>query len=109
MALRPRMSEKTYALSEERNTYAFEIPPGANKNTVASAVMAQFDVTVTRVRIAKSPAKSKRSYRRRGRSVYRGTTSGIRKAYVTLKDGENIPIFTAAVEAAEKSAAKEKE
>lgn len=108
LTLRPRMSEKTYALSEERNTYVFEIPTNANKHTVANAVTAQFEVTVTAVRVAKTPGKSRRSYRRGGRVVRKGMTSGVKKAYVTLKAGDKIPIFAANTEASEKSDAKEK-
>lgn len=108
VTLRPRMSEKTYSLSEERNTYVFEIPTDANKHTVARAVAAQFKVTVTGVRVAKTPGKSRRSYRRGGRVVRKGMTSGVKKAYVTLKAGDKIPIFAAVTEAAEKAEAKEK-
>lgn len=108
VALRPRMSEKTYALSQERNVYVFEIPPGTNKNTAARAVAEQFEVTVTAVRIAKTPGKSRRSYQRGGRVVRRGMSSGVVKAYVTLKEGDKLPIFAAVEEASEKSEAKEK-
>ncbi|PJE65043.1 50S ribosomal protein L23 [Candidatus Saccharibacteria bacterium CG10_big_fil_rev_8_21_14_0_10_47_8] len=108
VTLKPRMSEKTYALSEERNTYVFEIPTDANKNTVARAVAAQFKVTVTGVRVAKTPGKSRRSYRRGGRVVRKGMTSGVKKAYVTLKADDKIPIFAAASEASEKLDTKEK-
>jgi large subunit ribosomal protein L23 len=93
--LKPRISEKGYALSESGNTYIFDVPMEANKFTVASAVAAQYDVSVTNVRIATVPGKSVRAYRQRGRRSINGKRSDIRKAYVTLKEGDKLPIFAA--------------
>jgi ribosomal protein L23 len=70
MPLRPRLSEKTYAQSEALN-----------------------------VRIAAIASKSKRTYKKSTRSSVSGTRSGIRKAYVTLKEGDKLPIFAAVEEA----------
>jgi len=95
IVLRPRISEKGYALSESANTYIFEIPSNANKFDVSSAVGSQFDVTVTGVRVAAIPGKSIRSYRQRGRKSIAAKRSDIRKAYVTLKDGDKLPIYAA--------------
>ena len=106
MVIKPKVSEKTYTLSEERGTYVFEVPKGIGKSEVAKAVAAQYAVGVVRVRIASTPGKSLRSYRRRGRVTHSGFRSGIRKAYVTLKEGDKLPIF-AAVEEPVKSNASE--
>lgn len=95
LALKPRLSEKTYALSEERNTYVFEVPSDINRHEVAKAVGLQYEVTVESVRIAAQPAHTKKTYRRGGRVVHRGRTSPIRKAYVRLKEGDKLPIFAA--------------
>jgi ribosomal protein L23 len=51
------------------------------------------------VRIAGVPGKTKRSFRRGGRNVFKGSRSDIRKAYVTLKEGDKLPIFQAVEEA----------
>lgn len=96
MALKPRVSEKSYALSEQRNTYAFDIPSNFNKFDIATAVAAQFEVTVTNVRVAGVPGKALKSYRQRGRRSINSKRSDIRKAYVTLKDGDKLPVFAAA-------------
>lgn len=93
IAVKPRLSEKTFSLSEQRNTYVFEIPAGANKHTVAHAITEQFKVGVVSVRVAAAPAKNKRVYRKKGRSVQQSNRSGFRKAFVTLKDGDKLPIF----------------
>lgn len=97
VALKPRQSEKTYALSESANTYVFDVPRELNKLTIASAVAGQFGVKVTNVRIASVPGKVKRSYRKRGRNVST-QRNNIRKAYVTLAEGDKLPIFQAVEE-----------
>jgi len=93
--LKPRISEKAYGLSENGNVYTFDIETGVNKFDVARAVESQFDVTSTKVRIVALPSKSVRRYRERGRKSFSGQKSGVRKAYVTLKEGDKLPIFAA--------------
>jgi large subunit ribosomal protein L23 len=99
IALKPRISEKAYALSESGNTYIFDVPAAANKHAVAAAVVEQYKVTVTNVKIAAVPGKAVRAYRQRGRRSINGQRSDIRKAYVTLKEGDKLPIFAAMEEA----------
>ena len=92
MTLKPRVSEKAYGQSVASNVYVFQVPSDANKMTVAEAVTAQIGVTVTKVNVAAAKGKLKTTYRKRG-----GRTSGsrpdVKKAYVTLKSGDSIPIF----------------
>ena|SRR5579885_1761424 len=102
--LKPRMSEKAYGLSEAQNVYVFDVPKDANRLTVATAVNEQFKVTVEAVNVANVKGKVKRSFRKNGRFV-RGQRSDVKKAYVTVKKGENIPIFAAMEEAAAKEEA----
>jgi ribosomal protein L23 len=97
-ALKPRVSEKAYALSEQANTYIFDVPSGANKLDTSKAVTFQYEVTVTGVRMAGIPGKRLRTYRQRGRKFVQGQRSDIRKAYVTLKVGDKLPIFAAVEE-----------
>lgn len=104
MALKPRMSEKAYGLTQDRNIYVFMVPLTANKVTVAAAVQEQFKVTVEEVNIAILKGKVKRSYRRGGRPLM-GRDNDVKKAYVRLKAGDQIPIF-AAVEEEEAKAEK---
>ena len=91
--LKPRLSEQSYALSQSR-VYVFDVPTGANKHVVARSVAAQFNVEVTNVNIANISGKAKRTYQKRGR-VIKGQNSDLRKAYVTLKEGQSLPIFAA--------------
>jgi ribosomal protein L23 len=95
MVLKPKVSEKTYMLSEELNTYVFEVPKETSKLEIARAVAAQYEVGVTKVRVASIQGKSLKTYRRKGRVSHKGFRSGVRKAFVTLKKGDKLPIFAA--------------
>ncbi|PID31978.1 50S ribosomal protein L23 [Candidatus Saccharibacteria bacterium] len=108
MTLRPRISEKAYGLSVQRNVYVFDIPKDANKQTVAAAVEAQFKVSVTAVNIVNIDGKVKRTVRRNGRATM-GRDVDVKKAYVTLKAGDSIPVFAAVEDddQAKKAAKKE--
>lgn len=102
MLLTPRMSEKAYAVSQARNTYVFVVPGDANKHSVARAVSSQFEVTVVKVNITNLDGKVKRTVRKGGRAST-GKQNDIKKAYVTLKEGDTLPIFAAVEEADAKS------
>lgn len=108
MILRPRMSEKTYGQSQALNVYTFDVPAEANKHSVARAVATQFDVTVKSVNIVNVKGKAKRTISRGGRRVANGSQSDVKKAFVTLTEGQTIPIF-AAVEEEEQKAEKRAE
>jgi len=97
IALKPRTSEKTYALAIARNTYVFQVPLAVNKIEIKAAVEAQFGVTVIKVRIVIAKGKDARSIRigSRVRSNASGFRSDVKKAYVTLKDGDSLPVFAA--------------
>lgn len=92
MILKPRVSEKAYGQSLTGNVYVFQVPTDANKLTVAKAVQEQFEVTVEAVNIMKVKGKVKRTVRKRGRQTT-GTRPDIKKAYVTVKEGDHIAIF----------------
>jgi large subunit ribosomal protein L23 len=104
MILRPRISEKAYSLTQARNTYVFDVPSEANRLEVSHAVAIQYEVTVENVNIVNIKGKTKRTIRKGGRATS-GKRSDIKKAYVTLKQGDSLPIFAAT---AEKPAKKEK-
>ncbi len=94
MTLKPRLSEKAYNQSQNANIYVFQVPGDANKHTVAEAVTAQFGVSVLAVNIAVAKGKVKQSYKKRGGKTS-GSRNDIKKAYVTVKQGDAIPIFAA--------------
>jgi len=105
--LKPRLSEKAYALSLMTNTFAIDVPAGLNKHEVADAVAKQFEVSVKTVRIVNRKGKTKRVMNTTGKrsSNRSGSQADIKKAYVTLNAGSHLPFFAAA-EAEVKAAAK---
>jgi large subunit ribosomal protein L23 len=106
MTLKPRLSEKAYGQSITQNVYVFVVPITANKFTVADAVQTQFGVTVTQVRIVVQKGKAVPARRRRARPGV-GYRADMKKAYVTLKQGDHIAIFESEEEkATDKKAAK---
>lgn len=104
LVLKPRLSEKAFAQSQAKHVYVFKVPTDATKHTVARAVTAQFEVTVTEVNITNVKGKAKRSISRGGRRVSKGSQNNFKKAYITLKDGDSLPIFAAEEEAAAEAA-----
>jgi large subunit ribosomal protein L23 len=85
--VRPVVTEKSSAAYQLRKEYAFEVHPEANKYEIRDALKQLFGVTVTSVR----------TMRMRRNSVVRGRTKGLtarwKKAIVTLKDGDTLPVF----------------
>ena len=84
---RPIVSEKSYGLIEETNTYTFEVDPRSNKEEIRDAVETVFEVKVIRVNTMNRKGKVKRQ----------GWTTGRRKntkrALVTLAAGNSIDLF----------------
>ena len=85
--VRPVVTEKSSAAYQLRKEYAFEVHPEANKYQIREALKQLFGVTATSVR----------TMRMRRDQVIRGRTKGLtarwKKAIVTLKDGETLPVF----------------
>jgi len=107
LLLKPRLSEKTYALSTNR-VYVFDVPKDANKHEVARAVADQFEVKVVNVRMANVGGKTKRAISLSGKRLFQGSDgkqNDKRKAYVTLAEGNSLPFFAAVEEAEEKQEA----
>jgi large subunit ribosomal protein L23 len=99
MILRPRISEKAFGHSQALNTYVFVVPNDATKHSVARAVAAQFEVEVVGVNVLNVKGKVKRTISKGGRSQVKGRQNDIKKAYVTLAEGQSLPIFEAVEEA----------
>ena len=100
----PRLSEKTYSLSSNR-VYALNVARAVSKQALKQAVEAQFKVKVLGVNTANIKGKPKRSISNKGRSIAKGRNSDIKKAYITLAEGDSLPFF-AAIEEEEKQAEK---
>ncbi|MBC8335505.1 MAG: 50S ribosomal protein L23 [Anaerolineae bacterium] len=87
---RPLVTEKTNYQINTLNQYTFIVSNDATKAMVKEAVETIFDVAVTSVNIMKTPAK--RSVRARSRRLM-VRKAGIKKAIVTLAEGNSIEIF----------------
>jgi large subunit ribosomal protein L23 len=110
LTLKPRLSEKTYKLSETR-VYVVDVPETANKYTVAAAIEAQFEVKVDNVRTANIKGKRKRTVSLLGKRYQSSTgkRSNIKKAYVTLKEVNSLPFFAAVEEEEQKEKATQEQ
>jgi large subunit ribosomal protein L23 len=88
--IRPILTEKTNALADNPllNQYTFEVLKSANKIEIKKAVEEQFGVTVNSVNTSVRPGKAK-SRVVKGRHT-KGRTSSIKKAIVTIAEGEFI-------------------
>lgn len=85
--LTPVITEKS-TIASEFNQVIFEVPLSANKVEIKDAVEELFKVTVTAVNTMRVKGKTKRF---RG---IPGRRKDIKKAIVTLKDGDTIDIAT---------------
>lgn len=89
----PRATEKAYAQSLSKNVYVFNVPLTANKQEIAAAVEAQFEVKVERIKTLVQSGKAIRFSR--GKRAQPGKTNrkDNKKAYVTLAQGDSIQVF----------------
>jgi len=85
----PHVSDKAAVATEMANQYVFKVVKDATKPEIRDAVELMFDVTVKGVQVVNLPAKKKRFGRIEGRR------QGIKKAYVTLEEGQSIDFFGA--------------
>ena len=82
--LAPHMSEKAAIAAEKRREYIFEVLPDATKPEIKNAVELLFKTQVQTVRVLNVKTKPRRFGQVQGRS------KGWKKAYVTLKPGQEI-------------------
>lgn len=85
--LTPVITEKSTIVAEN-NQIVFEVPLSASKPEIRAAVEQLFNVSVTAVNTILTKGKTKRFRGRLGRR------SDVKKAIVTLKDGDTIDIAT---------------
>lgn len=88
----PRATEKAYTQSQS-NVYVFNVPLSANKNDIVESIEAQYGVKIVSVRTVIQSGKAIRF--NRGKRKYPGTTTrtDVKKAYVTLAEGDKIQVF----------------
>lgn len=82
----PIVSEKATFVAEKNNTVTFKVLQSASKPEIKAAVELLFKVEVDGVTVANIKGKTKRF----GKSV--GRRDHLRKAYVTLKPGQELDL-----------------
>jgi large subunit ribosomal protein L23 len=85
--VKPVVTEKSSAAYGARQEYAFMVDPRATKPQIREAIERLFDVRVKKVRTA----QQRKTIRSMGRT--KGTRARWKKAYVSLHEGDSIPIF----------------
>ncbi len=87
VVLEPVVSEKSYDLIQELNTYTFVVDKRSNKTEIKQAVAEIFDVRVVSVNTINRKGKVKRTGYKTGRR------KNTKRALVTLAVGDSIDIF----------------
>ncbi len=88
----PRATEKAYN-AQTKDQYIFLVPKSASKQEIAKQISEAFKVTVIDVRVALR--KGKQTKYSKGKHAYPGITyrRDHKVAYITLKNGDKIPVF----------------
>ncbi len=107
LTLLPRLSEKTYKLSES-NVYVVDVDKHASSQSIKLALESQFEIKVKNLRIVNVKGKAKRTISNNGKKVNSGKDNDYKKAYITLVEGNTLPFFNA-IEEEEKQAEKTQE
>ena len=84
----PIVSEKTYMLAENQ-AYTFKVHPDASKPEIRDAIETIFGVKVASVNTLNRKGKRKRNRR----APTFGTRASVKRAIVTLAEGESIDLF----------------
>lgn len=87
VVLEPVVSEKSYDLIGDFNTYTFVVDKRSNKTEIKQAVQEIFDVRVVSVNTINRKGKRKRT------GYVLGKRADSKRALVTLADGDSIDIF----------------
>lgn len=85
----PHVSEKSAIAADKARKIVFRVLPDATKIEVKQAVESLFDVKVDKVNMVNIKGKNKRF------GAVMGKRSGMRKAYVTLAEGQDIDFMGA--------------
>jgi len=84
--IRPIVTEKSAGCADQ-GTYVFEVGMNANKYQIKQAIQGYYGVSVESVRTSIVRGKIKRFGR------FQGKRSNWKKAYITLAEGQSLPIF----------------
>mgnify|MGYP000010955827 FL=1 len=90
--IKPIITEKATADSEENNRFAFKVAKDANKVQIRAAVEELYGVNVENVRTLVMPGKKKSQFTKTG--LVTGNTGRYKKAVVEVRSGETIDLYS---------------
>lgn len=90
--IKPVISEKANYLTELRGAYSFLVNPKSNKIQIKTAVEEAYGVKVADVRTMIYAPKVSSKYTKKGLQV--GKTNKLKKAVITLAEGEVLDVFS---------------
>lgn len=92
IVLKPIVTEKMTAISENLNRYGFYVNKDANKIQIKKAIEKIYDVQVDKVWTMCYAGKSKSRFTKTG--LIKGKSPAFKKAVVTVAEGETIDIYS---------------
>ncbi len=90
--IKPIVTEKFTQMSEEFNRFGFVVAKEANKIQIKKAVEDMYGVTVIQVNTMRYAGKVKSRHTKAG--VVTGKTNAVKKALVTLVEGDKIDFYS---------------
>ena len=90
--IKPIVTEKMTNITDRFNRFGFIVRPEANKLVIKKEIEALYNVTVVAVNTMNYAGKSKSRYTKAG--FIQGRTNAVKKAIVTLKDGDTIDFYS---------------
>jgi len=90
--IKPIVTEKYTAQGEKLNKYGFLVNKNANKIQIKKAVESMYNVTVEEVNTLRDRGKARTRYTKSG--FVMGRTNEVKKAIVTLKEGDKIDFYS---------------
>ena len=90
--IKPIVTEKMTNITDRFNRFGFIVRPEANKLVIKKEIEALYNVTVVDVNTMNYAGKNKSRYTKAG--LVKGRTNAVKKAIVTLKDGDTIDFYS---------------
>ena len=90
--IKPIVTEKMTNITDRFNRFGFLVRPEANKLVIKKEIEALYNVTVVDVNTMNYAGKNKSRYTKAG--LVKGRTNAVKKAIVTLKEGDTIDFYS---------------
>lgn len=89
--IKPIITEKMNALTEQQGKYGFIVRPEVSKDQIKAEIESLYKVDVVSVNTMRYAGKNKSRYTKAG--LLRGRTNSFKKAIVSLKEGQIIDFY----------------